>query len=139
MIAKTHKAALKKINLKATPKRAAILDILENASVYMSPEEVWDQMRQRFNKIGLPTVYRNLDELAANGFIHNIILPNRQLNYFYCANKSHHHHFICVGCKIVLDIDLCNKNKIKKQVKQKLNGLMLSHLMQINGICENCV
>jgi len=52
---------LRGIRLKATPRRLAILDILADEPVYLSPEEVWQKMRRKGRRVGLPTVYRNLD------------------------------------------------------------------------------
>jgi Fe2+ or Zn2+ uptake regulation protein len=85
---------LKKINLKTTPKRLAILEILIKESVYLSPDEVWKKMKKRFKRIGLPTVYRNLEELSEGNIISKVTHPNRQLYYYICQNRSHHHHFI---------------------------------------------
>jgi Fe2+ or Zn2+ uptake regulation protein len=77
-----HNHILKELKLKATPKRLAILDILYHASIYLSPDEVWTQMKERFRTIGLPTVYRNLEELAGRGIISKVIHPDRKLYYF---------------------------------------------------------
>ena len=49
--------------MKSTPKRIALLEILDDEWVYLSPEDIWHRMKKRFRSIGLPTVYRNLEEL----------------------------------------------------------------------------
>ena len=64
-----HAQALKDAGMKATPKRLAILGMLYEESAYASPEELWKRLRDRFDRLGLPTVYRNLEELAASGVI----------------------------------------------------------------------
>lgn len=130
--------ALKSLNLKVTPKRLAILDILAAASVYLGPEEVWKRMKKRFKKIGLPTIYRNLEDLANGGIIIKIIHPDRKLYYYLCRNDGHHHHFICVSCKKVEDISFCGVGEIEKEVKNNLKGHVVSHLLQVYGLCEGC-
>lgn len=45
-----YSLVLKKLNLKITPKRLAILDILSKEPIFMSPEEIWKKMRSRFKK-----------------------------------------------------------------------------------------
>ena len=87
---------LKSKKLKATPKRLAILRVLSAASVYLGPQEIWEQLKKDFKKLGLPTVYRNLEELVDAGLVSRIIHPNRRLYYFLCENRLQHHHFICV-------------------------------------------
>ncbi len=130
--------ALKSLNLKATPKRLAILDILVAESVYLAPEEVWRKMRKRFKSIGLPTIYRNLEDLANGGVLIKIIHPDRKLYYYLCANADHHHHFICINCKKVEDLSYCGAEEIEKEVKKNLKGRVISHLMQVFGLCKDC-
>jgi len=130
---------LKNLNLKATPKRIALLEILNKESIYLSPEEIWHKMKKRFMRLGLPTIYRILEELAAGDVISKITHPNRQLYYYYCRNPHHHHHFVCLSCRNVSDIDLCILEELEKKVSENLEGKILSHTMQVNGLCKGCL
>ena len=129
---------LKSLNLKATPKRLAILALMGREAAYISPEEVWLKLKDQFDRIGLPTVYRNLEELAAGGVITKVIHPNRQLYYHFCPNRDHHHHFICVACRKVEDVDFCGLENIEQEVGEKIGGKVLSHVVQVNGLCRAC-
>lgn len=131
--------ALRKLNLKVTPKRLAILEILMKESVYLSPVEVWKEMKKRFKRIGLPTVYRNLEELSEGNIVSKINHPNRQLYYYLCQNLSHHHHFICLSCRKVEDINFCAVKEIEGEVGRNIKGKILSHILQVNGLCKNCL
>ena len=130
---------LKNLNLKATPKRIAIIEMLKRESTYLSPEEIWQKMKKRFARIGLPTIYRILEELAEGDIISKITHPNRQLYYYYCKNPKHHHHFVCLSCRNVTDIDLCILKDLEKEVSENLEGKMLSHILQVNGLCKECL
>ncbi len=130
---------LRSLNLKITPKRLAILDILMNEAAYLSPEEIWTKMKKQFRRIGLPTIYRNLGELSERNIISKVTHPNRQLYYYFCANRSHHHHFVCLSCRSVEDINFCALDELRKEVKRKHNGKVISHIFQANGYCRNCV
>lgn len=132
-------SVLKELKMKATPKRLAILEILDNESVYLSPEEIWKKMKKQFKKIGLPTVYRNLYELSEGDIISKVTLPDRQLYYYFCRNRAHHHHFVCLSCRAVEDVNFCKAKELEKKVKRDLKGEVVSHMMQINGICRNCL
>jgi Fe2+ or Zn2+ uptake regulation protein len=127
-------ANLKELKLKATPKRLAILSLLAEDLAYASPEEIRRKLQKDFASIGLPTVYRNLEELANGGLITKVIHPNRQLYYYFCPNNHHHHHFICLSCRKVEDINFCGMDEIEK----KVNGTVLSHIVQVNGLCRDC-
>jgi len=130
---------LRSLNLKITPKRLALLDILMNTSSYLSPEEIWSKMKKQFVRIGLPTIYRNLEELSERDIISKVAHPNRQLYYYLCPNRSHHHHFICLSCRNVEDINFCALDELQREVKRKLNGKVISHILQVNGYCRNCL
>jgi Fur family transcriptional regulator, ferric uptake regulator len=133
-----HAAALKDAGMKATPKRLAILDMLYEESAYASPEELWKRLRDRFDQLGLPTVYRNLEELAGSGVISKVIHPNRQLYYFYCPNREHHHHFVCLSCRKVADLPSCGIEALEREVSERTGGKVLSHILQLNGLCGAC-
>lgn len=132
-------STLKGLNMKVTPKRLAILEILSRGSIYLSPEEVWHLMKKRFKSIGLPTVYRNLEDLSNGGAITKVIHPDRKLYYFSCANPDHHHHFVCIYCRRVEDISFCGSKEIEDEVSNTLKGKVLSHVLQVYGICNNCI
>ncbi len=129
---------LKQLHLKATPRRIAVLDILAAEQAYCGPEDIWKKMKRKFSRIGLPTIYRILDELSEKGVISKIIHPSRQLYYYYCGNSEHHHHFICVSCRKVEDLNFCATREIEKEVTRGLGGKVLSHILQVNGLCEPC-
>lgn len=133
-----HACTLKNLNLKSTPKRLAILRMLAEEETYISPEEIWRRLRGQFSRIGLPTVYRVLEELADGGVISKVIHPNRQLYYYFCTNRQHHHHFICLSCRRVEDVEACGLERIEEQVKKRMGGTVLSHILQVNGLCREC-
>ncbi len=131
-------AMLKKLQLKVTPKRMAILDLLARSGSFVSPEEVRQKLQEKFASIGLPTVYRNLDELAAGGIIAKIIHPNRQLYYYLCPNSDHHHHFVCLSCHKVMDLEICSVKELEDEIIDQIKGKVISHILQVNGLCGSC-
>lgn len=134
-----HALALKQSNMKATPKRLAILEMLSGEKGYASPEELWKRLRDRFERLGLPTVYRILEELAATGLLTKVIHPNRQLYYYFCSNSEHHHHFVCLSCRKVEDISTCGIEALEREVSLRNGSKVLSHILQLNGLCSSCV
>lgn len=129
---------LKELQLKVTPKRIAILDYLARTGTYVNPEEVRQKLKEQFASIGLPTVYRNLDELAAGGIVSKIIHPNRQLYYYFCSNSDHHHHFICLSCRKVMDLEICSVKGLEAEINDQVRGKVVSHILQVNGLCRKC-
>jgi len=134
-----HATTLKGVQMKATPKRLAILEVLQDEQKYASPEELWQLLKPRFSRIGLPTVYRNLEELEASGVITKVIHPNRQLYYYFCSNRDHHHHFVCISCRRVEDLPACTLEPLEREINERTGGKVLSHIVQFNGLCGSCL
>lgn len=130
--------ALKKLGLKATPRRLALLRTLADSPIYLSPEEVRVKLKESYREVGLPTVYRNLEELAEGGILSKVLHRDRKLYYYLCRNSIHHHHFVCVSCRKVEDIGACSLETITREVGEALRGKVLSHTFQVEGLCEDC-
>ena len=125
---------LKELRLKVTPKRLALLAALAGSATYLSPEELHGTLKREFDRLGLPTVYRNLEELADLGVISRVLHPNRQLYYFFCENREHHHHFVCLSCRTVADVECCGV----EEIAGRLGVRVLSHVVQATGLCREC-
>lgn len=125
---------LRELKLKVTPKRLALLEVMLREQIFLSPEELREKLQRNGGKVGLPTVYRNLEELASGGVLIKILHPNRQLYYYFCPNRSHHHHFVCLDCRTVADIDYCGCSELAGQV----DGEVFSHFVQALGRCRSC-
>ncbi len=134
-----HKKLFRELKMKATPKRLGILSVLEKENRYLTPEDVWSKIKPKYSKLGLPTVYRNLEEMEQRGLISRISHPDRRLYYYFCNNKSHHHHFVCDSCRRVEDVSFCMIGRIEHEIKRGLKAEIKSHLLQINGTCEHCL
>lgn len=134
-----YSITLKELNLKITPRRIAILEILAANPCYITPVEVWRNIKERFKRVGLPTIYRNLEDLAECGIISKVIHPDRKLYYYFCKNQEHHHHFVCLSCRRVDEINTCNIADMQQNIENTLNGKVLNHILQLNGLCSKCL
>ncbi len=134
----TFATTLKRLKLKVTPRRLAVLDAIAHESTFLSPEEIRDRLKGKLKSIGLPTVYRILEELAQGGVVTRVMHDTRQLYYYFCPNTKHHHHFICVACRHVEDVDLCMVDALEEEVSERIKGKLFSHILQLQGLCAKC-
>jgi len=89
---------LRNAGLKVTLPRLKILQILESSeagNVHLSAEEVYDQLRDAGEAVGLATVYRVLTQFVAAGLVnrHNFETGH---SVFELAKGGHHDHMVCV-------------------------------------------
>jgi Fur family ferric uptake transcriptional regulator len=93
-------------NSRHTRQRSAIRAALEAACGPLSPTEILDVAQAEVPGLGIATVYRTINQLAAAGEVSVVTLPGESDRY-EIARRPHHHHFQCVACRRVYDIDGC--------------------------------
>jgi Fur family zinc uptake transcriptional regulator/Fur family ferric uptake transcriptional regulator len=130
---------LRRLRLRVTPKRLEVICCLAEEPSFLSAEEVWQRLKSGHTPIGLPTVYRILDELAGAGVVTRIFMSDRKQYYFLCPNQEHHHHFVCERCRRVQDVDRCGLDGLMDEIAQRSGGRVTSHILQLNGICGACI
>lgn len=117
-----------------TQQRRAIIKVMENASGPLSIEEIYGLANQFCKGIGIATVYRNLKAFMDEGMLKSIDMPGGLILY-EMTEKEHHHHFSCLNCKKVFDVDVC----IVKFDKLIPKGFRLhQHEIHLAGLCSKC-
>lgn len=118
-----------------TRQRAAILDAISRAGRPLLPKEILQSAQRALPGLGIATVYRNLKALRADGQIKVVDLPAENAR-FEMAGGRHHHHFQCMRCQRVFDVDACPGD---------LSGLappgfaVEDHDLTLYGRCKDCV
>ncbi|MFA5090811.1 MAG: Fur family transcriptional regulator [Candidatus Omnitrophota bacterium] len=131
--------ALKSNRLKITPRRKAVIDLFMKQGIQMGPYDVYEKLQNRLSVIGMPTVYRILDEFTKVGILVKSLSEDRQLRYALCALPGeHHHHFTCRKCRKVEEVAFCDFNKVSKFIEKNLKAKVEAHQLQIEGLCSKC-
>ncbi len=131
---------LKSSGFKLTPKRRSVIGLFLKEKRALAPQEVYDRIRRVIRPLGLPTIYRILEELSSIGILVSLVSDERLLSYALCAKpRAHHHHFICRSCKRIEEVDYCGLEAAEKTIQKKLGCRIDSHLFQVEGICSNCL
>jgi Fur family transcriptional regulator, peroxide stress response regulator len=100
-IPKDSGAALRAFGLRLTGPRCVILEVLRGTESHPTAEWVHRLVRRRLPRVSLGTVYRNLRLLVAEGLAAEIPGPHARFD----ANLDAHHHFTCVQCGRIVDVD----------------------------------
>jgi Fur family ferric uptake transcriptional regulator len=69
---------------RATRQRAAIRALLDKTSDFRSAQELHDELRQRGEGVGLTTVYRTLQQMAAAGVLDTLRTDTGESVYRRC-------------------------------------------------------
>ncbi len=135
----SYTAVLRKKGLKATPRRKAVIAFLAAKPRSYAPSEVWEGLKNQFKQLGLPSIYRILEELAGLHLACRIKRDDRQLYYYLCAaEEHHHHHFVCRKCQGVQEVKQCLADRLFAEIEEDLDCRAESHFMQVEGLCREC-
>lgn len=87
---------LRKVGLKVTHPRTRILEILEGAQGrHLTAEDIYRELREADDEIGLATVYRVLTQFEAAGLVIKHHFEGGQAVY-ELDRGSHHDHMVCI-------------------------------------------
>lgn len=132
------KENLKKVGLKVTLPRRKILDILETANNHhMSAEDIYSNLRESGEEIGLATVYRVLTQFEEAGLITRHHFETGQ-SVFELDYGQHHDHLVCIKCGHVEEFFDEVIESRQQEIAKNAGYQMTDHALNIYGVCANC-
>lgn len=133
---------LKLKGYKYTKQREIILNvILENQECHLSPEDVYQKLREKHPEIGLATVYRNLQLLESLGLLYKIDFNDGCQRYELKLNEEsehHHHHLICRICGKVEEFKNDSLEDLEKAIEREKGFQIEDHIVKFFGLCSSC-
>ncbi len=122
-----------------TRQRAAVAEVLATVDDFRSAQQLHELLRERGDSIGLATVYRTLQALAASGQVDVLRAEDGEAIYRRCARREHHHHLICRECGATVEIDGPSVETWAAQVAATHGFTRIEHTVELFGICSQCV
>lgn len=125
--------------IRLTPQRQSVLELMLSAGKAMSAYHLLDQLKKIEPKAKPPTIYRALNFLIEQGFVHKVESLN---SYIICPHFDNTQHistlFICKNCHMIIE-------KHSAIIEQELQSLANIHhfltkhtVLEIHGICNKC-
>ena len=124
--------------MRATRQRAAVRAALERAGAFRTAQELHDAMRTAGETVGLTTVYRTLQGMAAAGEIDVLRTAEGEAIYRRCATGEHHHHLVCRACGASVEVA---SEEIERwaATTAELHGFSdVEHTAELYGVCGSC-
>jgi Fur family ferric uptake transcriptional regulator len=123
-------------NMRLTTQRQIILEELSKVTSHPTANEVYDMVRKRLPRIGLGTVYRNLELMADSGIILKLEVGGTQKRFD--ATTETHYHVRCTECDKVDDIHIPVQFHINDAAMAATNYQILGHHIEFSGVCNIC-
>ena len=136
----TVEASLRSVGQRYTPKRRALVTLLERADKPLSMNDLLA------GKTGLPqsSIYRNLAVLEQAGAVRRVITEDEFARFELTeALTEHHHHLICSTCGKVEDVTIpadleSAMDRTIDRVARRAGFAHVSHRLDLIGTCRSC-
>ncbi|ANO51530.1 ferric iron uptake transcriptional regulator [Woeseia oceani] len=118
---------LRKAGLKVTLPRLKILEILEgDGTRHLSAEDIYKELLETGEDIGLATVYRVLTQFESAGLVtrHNFEGGH---SVFEVDEGEHHDHMVCVETGDVVEFMNDEIERLQKEIARKHNYELIDH------------
>lgn len=128
---------LKTNNLKLTPQRLAILEIIDK-SRHITIENIFKKVKKSFPSISLATVYKNINTMYDEAHIINRV-QSTPSEIYYEITKERHSHFVCSNCDKIFDIHIDVDSNINDKLLQNQDISQIdSYETIVRGVCSKC-
>jgi len=118
---------LRKAGLKVTHPRLRILEILEGADGrHLSAEDIYRNLIESSEDIGLATVYRVLTQFEAAGLVMKHNFEGGQAVY-ELDRGGHHDHMVCVDTGKVIEFYSADIERLQKEIAEQHGYVIEDH------------
>jgi Fur family ferric uptake transcriptional regulator len=124
--------------VRATRQRGALIALLDTVEEFRSAQELHDELRRRGENVGLTTVYRTLQTLAAADLVDMVRTDTGESVYRRCAAPHHHHHLVCRDCGSAVEVSGREVEAWAAEVAAAHGFSDVSHTIELFGTCAEC-
>ncbi len=121
-----------------TRQRTAIAEALSGSPEFRSAQEIHASLAGRGERVGLATVYRNLQAMSADGEVDVIRTADGEAVYRSCATDDHHHHVVCRSCGLAVEVTGDAVERWAEAVAAEHGFTEIRHTVEIDGLCAAC-
>lgn len=127
------------IGQRSTKQRAAVASAIFDIDDFRSAQEIYDILKSSGENVGLTTVYRSLQAMAAIGEIDVLVNAEGEAQYRRCGQRSgHHHHLVCRNCGFTVEVEGPAVERWTHDIASEQGFEEITHTLDIFGLCASC-
>lgn len=120
--------------LKATPQRLAIIELMHHAG-HISIDDLYREIQKKFASISLATLYKNIHTMKSVNLIREVNISGEKAKYE--IEKGSHAHIICKRCGELKDLPFDPLLLLQESIKTS-NYSADEISVVISGVCPKC-
>ncbi|MDP2573239.1 transcriptional regulator Zur [Vibrio sp. vnigr-6D03] len=125
--------------VRLTPQRKRVFELIFASKSASSAYDLLDRLKESEPQAKPPTVYRALDFLLEQGFIHRVESTN---SFISCCSFGTHKHFshllICDKCGNVAEHQDDQLVALLAKNSEKQGFQLTNHVIETHGTCKSC-
>jgi Fur family transcriptional regulator, ferric uptake regulator len=125
------------MNVVLTRSQDRILQLLKQLQRAVSAQDIYVELRNRSQGVGLATVYRALEALKLAGVVQARTLASGES--LYSSLQEDRHHLTCLHCQASIPISECPVHQLEAELQSTHNFQVFYHTLEFFGVCHNCV
>jgi Fur family ferric uptake transcriptional regulator len=122
--------------LKSTRCRKLIYELLREAKLPLTADDIFLSLKKRGEALSFSTVYRNLEAFESAGIIMRANVGSGAA--YELLREGHRHHLVCMGCKKVVPVEGCPMGEYEKELEKKTHFSITEHRLEMFGYCAEC-
>jgi Fur family transcriptional regulator, ferric uptake regulator len=124
------------MKVERTRSQERILNLLQSIKHGISAQDLYVELRNRSQNMGLATVYRSLESLKLEGLVQVRTLANGEA--LYSLVQQDKHHLTCLQCGTSIPINQCPVHELESQLQVSHKFKIFYHTLEFFGLCAPC-
>jgi Fur family transcriptional regulator, ferric uptake regulator len=124
--------------VRGTRQAEALNQVLADLPGFRSAQDIHAELRHRGERIGLTTVYRQLQVLSEDGAVDALRDETGETLYRRCDTSTHHHHVTCRSCGRSVEVEGPAIEHWAERVAAEAGFTDIDHTVEIFGLCPDC-
>lgn len=124
------------MKVQRTRSQQRILNLLKTLSRAISAQNLYVELRNSDQSMGLATVYRALEALKLEGVVQVRTLATGES--LYSLVQRDQHHLTCLNCGQSIPIDECPVHDLESELQDSHQFKIYYHTLEFFGLCDRC-
>ncbi len=126
------------MKVQRTRNQERILTLLKAVNRELSAQDIYVQLREGGQSMGLATVYRSLDALKLDGALQVRTLASGESVYSSMQQDRHHLNCIQCGRSLAIGHEECPVHDLEDRLSESHEFKIYYHTLEFYGLCDRC-
>jgi len=122
---------------RVTAQRALLLELLHRSSGHLDADELHRLARDRYPRISLSTVYRNLQLFKKLGLIEEHHFAEEH-HHYEVKSATEHQHLLCLNCGKIVEFVCPLSPQFKEEIGKRYGFDISGVELRMTGLCSAC-